>query len=190
MDSRPIALYDANVLYPAQLRDLLMRLAVGGLVRAHWSGQIHEEWMLNVVGNYSDISREDVEYTRSQMDRALPDAQVTGHKHLIEDLSLPDPDDNHVLAAAIHAETDYIITFNLEDFPDAKLRTHGVKAIHPDVLMSTLMSSSMEKLLKVVKRHRTSLRKPPLDREEYLEVLKATGLEKTVEKLEAHQDRL
>lgn len=171
-----------------------MRLAVSGLVRAHWSNQIHEEWMLNVVGNYSDISREDVEYTRSQMDRALPDAQVTGHKHLIEDLSLPDPDDNHVLAAAIHAETDYIITFNLEDnledFPDAKLRTHGVKAIHPDVLMSMLMSSSKEKLLKVVKRHRTSLRKPPLDREEYLEVLKATGLEKTVEKLEAHQDRL
>ncbi len=71
-----------------------MRLAVGGLVRAHWSNQIHEEWILNVVGNYSDISREDVEYTRSQMDRALPDAQVTGHNHLIEDLSLPDPDDN------------------------------------------------------------------------------------------------
>ena len=65
-----------------------------------------------------------------------------------------------------------------------------MKAIHPDVLMSMLMSSSKEKLLKVVKRHRTSLRKPPLDREEYLEVLKATGLEKTVEKLEAHQDRL
>ncbi len=171
-----------------------MRLAVGGLVRAHWSSQIHEEWMLNVVGNYSDISREDVEYTRSQMDRALPDAQVdarvTGHRHLIEDLSLPDPDDNHVLAAAIHAETDYIVTFNLEDFPDAKLRTHGVKAIRPDVLMSMLTSSPKEKLLKVVKRHRTSLRKPPLDREEYLEVLKATGLEKTVEKLEAHQDRL
>lgn len=44
-EARPVAVYDANVLYPAHLRDLLMRLAVGDLVRAHWSEQIHEEWM-------------------------------------------------------------------------------------------------------------------------------------------------
>lgn len=69
-EARPVAVYDANVLYPAHLRDLLMRLAVGDLVRAHWSDQIHEEWMRNVCADYADVTWEDLEYTRSEMDWA------------------------------------------------------------------------------------------------------------------------
>ena len=53
MPSPPVAVYDANVLYPAQLCDLLMRLAVGGVVRAHWTERIHDEWMRNVHADYS-----------------------------------------------------------------------------------------------------------------------------------------
>ena len=72
MTPRPIVVYDANVLYPAQLRDLLMRLAVSGLGRAHWSDQIHEEWMENVLANRPDLRREQLERTRALMERALP----------------------------------------------------------------------------------------------------------------------
>ena len=78
MTARPIVVYDANVLYPAQLRDLLMRLAVAGLVRAHWSDQIHEEWMENVLANRPDLRREQLERTRALMERALPSARVEG----------------------------------------------------------------------------------------------------------------
>jgi predicted nucleic acid-binding protein len=104
--TRPAVVYDANVLYPAHLRDLLMRLAVGDLVQAHWSDRIHDEWMRNVRADYPDVTWEDLEYTRREMDRALPDACVDGHHRLIQDLTLPDPDDRHVLAAAIHADAD------------------------------------------------------------------------------------
>jgi predicted nucleic acid-binding protein len=108
MPSRPVALYDANVLYPAQLRDLLMRLAVSDLVRPHWSEDIHEEWMRNVHADHPDVTWKDLEYTRSEMDRARPDACVDGYRDRIENLSLPDPDDRHVLAAAVEVDADCI----------------------------------------------------------------------------------
>ena len=56
MSKSPVAVYDANVLYPAHLRDLLMRLAVSGLLRPHWSEQIHEEWMRNVHADHPDVT--------------------------------------------------------------------------------------------------------------------------------------
>ena len=55
MRDRPVVLYDANVLYPAQLRDFLMRLALGEVVRTHWTESIHEEWTENVHADYPDI---------------------------------------------------------------------------------------------------------------------------------------
>jgi predicted nucleic acid-binding protein len=167
-EARPVAVYDANVLYPAHLRDLLMRLAAGDLVRAHWSDQIHEEWMRNVHADYADVTWEDLEYTRSEMDRALPDARVEGHEGLAEDLSLPDPGDRHVLAAAIYAQADCIVTFNLRDFPQARLGPQGIEAIHPDELVELLMDRAPECVLEVASRHRAALRKPPMNPGEYL----------------------
>ena len=113
MTARPIVVYDANVLYPAQLRDLLMRLAVAGLVRAHWSDQIHEEWMENVLSNRPDLRQEQLERTRALMERALPSARIEGYEQHMASVSLPDPDDRHVVAAAIEIETEIIVTFNL-----------------------------------------------------------------------------
>lgn len=188
--TRSVVVYDANVLYPAHLRDLLMRLAVGGLVRAHWSDQIHEEWMRNVHADYPDITWEDLEYTRSEMDRALPDACVDGHHSLIQDLTLPDPDDRHVLAAAIHADADYIVTFNLSDFPEARLNPHGLEAISPDELASILVDRVPEQVLEMAARHRASLRKPPLSPSEYLQALRNGGLEETADWLEVRRDDL
>jgi len=134
MPNRPICVYDANVLYSAQLRDFLVRLALGEVVRAHWTEQIHEEWMRNVEADYRDITKEDVRRIRSLMDKALPGALVTGHEDRIEDLTLPDPGDRHVLAAAIHARADCIVTFNVRDFPAAELETWDIEATRPDEL--------------------------------------------------------
>jgi hypothetical protein len=89
MTDRPVCVYDANVLYSAQLRDFLMRLAAGAVVRAHWTEEIHEEWMRNVEADYSDISREDLRRVRRLMDEALPSALTTGHDDRIDMLSLP-----------------------------------------------------------------------------------------------------
>jgi len=110
--------YDACVLYPAPLRSFLMYLAVTDLYHARWTNDIHEEWMRNVVKDYADIPREQVERIRDLMDSYVRDCLVTSYELLIGGLTLPDPDDRHVLAAAILSGADTIVTFNLKDFPE------------------------------------------------------------------------
>lgn len=179
----PAAVYDANVLYPAHLRDLLMWLGVCGVVRPHWSPEIQREWMRNLRENRDDISREDVEYTRSQMETALPDASVEGYDPLISNLHLPDEDDRHVLAAAIHISAEWLVTFNLKDFPAHVLRPHGVKAISPDDFIIMLHESRPLQVIEAVRKQRKTLRNPPMTASDLLAVFSRSGLSKTAEML-------
>jgi predicted nucleic acid-binding protein len=126
------ALYDSCVLYPAPLRDLLMRLAMTDLFRAKWTDAIHEEWIRRVLEDRSDLIRPQLERTRELMNAYVRDCLVTNYEHLVKAIELPDPDDRHVLAAAIHGHADVIVTFNLDDFPAGVLQRYGVEALHPD----------------------------------------------------------
>ena len=114
MEHPVTAVYDANILYPAPLRDLFIRLAQAGLVRARWTETIHDEWIRNVLKDNPQLSAERLARTRTLMNEAVRDCLVTGYEDLIESLSLPDPDDRHVLAAAIRAGAEVIVTYNLE----------------------------------------------------------------------------
>src|SRR5438128_11085266 len=100
------ALLDACVLYPAPVRSLFMYLAMTDLFRAKWTDAIHEEWMRNVQKDYPDITRAKAERIRDLMNAHVLDCRVTGYEELIPTLTLPDPDDRHVLAAAIQAGAD------------------------------------------------------------------------------------
>jgi len=126
------AVYDACVLYPAPLRDLLVRLGLSGRFRARWSAQIHDEWQRNLLRNRPDLTAMQIERTSGLMDRAIPDALVCGHEHLVAGLDLPDQDDRHVLAA---------------------------------------------------QRQRAQLKAPPIDVDQYLEVLLRQGLVQTTKLL-------
>jgi len=190
MPDRLVCVYDANVLYSAQLRDFLVRLALGEVVRAHWSERVHEEWMRNVRADYPDITEEDVRRIRSLMDKALPGATVTGHEDRIEDLTLPDPSDRHVLAAAIHAGADCIVTFNVRDFPTAELEPWGIEARRPDELARGLFDEVPDRLIEVASAHRQSLTRPSKTPEEYLQLLRGCGLEKTARLLKEHRERI
>jgi hypothetical protein len=97
------AVLDASVLYPALLRNMLMRLALHGLFRARWSERIHDEWIAALLRNRLDLTRARVERTRNLMDSHIQDALVAGYESRIESVTLPDADDRHVLAAAILA---------------------------------------------------------------------------------------
>lgn len=187
---RPVAVYDANVLYPAQLRDFLMRLALQEAVRAHWTDKIHDEWMRNVEADYPDITWEDLRRIRGLMEKALPAASIDGYEDLAATLSLPDPSDRHVLAAAIRAEAGYIVTFNVADFPNSALDPHGVQATGPDDFTSELTNRFPEKVLRAARTHRTSLSHPPKDPGEYLSLLKESGLEETARRLSGRKDRI
>lgn len=126
------ALLDANVLYPAALRDLFLWLATGGLFSPRWSQTIHAEWMRSVLADRPDLSRAQLERTRTLMDQVDPQSLVTGYEARIPSLHLPDADDRHVLAAALEAQATVIVTFNLSDFPAETLAPLGVQALHPD----------------------------------------------------------
>ena len=136
------ALYDACVLYPAPLRDLLMHLAITDLFRARWTDQIHDEWIRSLLDNRPDLKLEQLERTRTLMNSHVRDCLVTGFEPLIDGLTLPDPDDRHVLAAAIRTRASVIVTFNLDDFPSDVLEPVGLEAQHPDEFVTHLIDLS------------------------------------------------
>lgn len=117
------------MLYPAPLRDLLLRLAVVDVFAARWTERIHNEWIRNVLKNRTDISPEQLERTRTLMNANVRDCLVSDYEKLESGLSLPDEDDRHVLAAAIQCGAQAIVTFNLKDFPSDELEKYGVEAI-------------------------------------------------------------
>jgi len=140
--------------YPAPLRDLFIRLAQAGLVQAKWTDAIHEEWMRNVLKDRPDLSPERLARTKALMDRAVRDCLVIGHETLIDSLRLPDADDCHVLAAAIHGKASVIITYNLKDFPADILSRYDIKALHPDDFLTDLFDEVTVPVIDTVKRQR------------------------------------
>lgn len=178
--ARFTAFFDANVLYPADLRNLLMHLALTGLFRATWSAGVHEEWMSALLRNRPDLSREKLERTRMLMDQHATDALVTGYEDLIPGLHLPDPNDRHVLAAAIRGRADVIVTANLRDFPAEALAEFGIDAQHPDEFVLHLLDLAPGIVAAAAQNHRESLKNPPKTIDEYLNALEALGLTQTV----------
>lgn len=174
------ALFDACVLYPAPLRDLLMHLALTDLFRAKWTDRIHDEWIRNVLEQRPDLRREQLERTRQLMNAHVRDCLVSGYEDLIPALSLPDPDDRHVLAAAIRARADVIVTYNLHDFPNAALAPYGIDAQHPDEFVAHLLDLAPQSVCIAARRQRQSLRRPPATVEEFLATLERQGLPQTV----------
>jgi predicted nucleic acid-binding protein len=178
------AFLDASVLYPVSLRGLLMRLTLARTYQARWSAKIHEEWIRAVLRDNPAIPIARLYDLRDAMDRrAGDDVVVTGYEPLIETLTLPDPDDRHVLAAAIAGEANIIITHNLRDFPEATLAAHKIQAMHPDQFIRHLIDISPAKVLEIVHDQHMSLTKPPMSMPELLALFEKIGLVETVTEL-------
>ncbi|GHU18476.1 PIN domain-containing protein [Betaproteobacteria bacterium] len=183
MGSNLTVIYDACVLYPAPLRDFLMRLALTDLYRARWTNMIHDEWTRNVLKQRPDLKAVDLGRTRSLMNAHVRDSLVTGFEHLIPSIELPDADDRHVVAAAIHGGANLIVTFNLKDFPPERLKSYSLAAQHPDDFISGLLDLHAAKVRETAARHRRSLKNPPKTADEYLDTLLKQGLTQTVDLL-------
>ncbi len=184
-------IFDACVLYPAPLRDLLMSLATTELFRARWSPDIQEEWMRAVLAQNKDnpnVTRACLERTRQLMDANVLDSVVTGYERLIDGIALPHAQDRHVVAAAIRAGANVIVTFNLKHFPDYALREFGIHAAHPDEFVSRLLDLDAGAVCLAVKQHRARLKKPPMDVTGYLESLQRQELTQTVAALRPYID--
>jgi predicted nucleic acid-binding protein len=171
-----VVLYDANVLYPSTLRDLLIRIAQAGLVQAKWTDQILDEVFGNLAANRPDLDPQKLARTRELMNKAVRDCLVTGYEPLIDALALPDPDDRHVLAAAIKARAQVIVTSNLKDFPPATLEPWDMEAKSPDEFILDQIDLSRETVYGAVQRIADSMTTPPASLADVLAMLERDGL--------------
>lgn len=174
------AFFDANVFYPFQLRDLVMRLASKDLFRARWSEKVSEEWIGALLKERPDLQRSRLEATRDKMNQHVRDAIVRGYEYLIPVLVLPDKNDVHVLAAAIHGRADVLVTGNLKHFPDEVLQEHNLHAQHPDEFIAHLIDLEAPAAVNAVREARAALRNPTRSAEQYLASLERAGLPQTV----------
>ena len=181
------AVYDACVLYSAPLRDLLLRLAFAKLVIPFWSEEIRNEWVYRLLQKRPDLKRENMERTCREMDFHFPNGLVHGYEFIIPTLQLPDPKDRHVLAVAIHVKAEYIVTFNLKDFPRPALLSHNVEAISPDDFVLRVIDYDTNTFIKTIAKHRAFLIHPPKTVDEYLATLEKQGLPQTVAFLRKHE---
>lgn len=167
-----------------------MRLAAEDLIRPRWTNAIHDEWIRSVLQNRPDLTNAQLLRTRELMDAHVPSALVTGYQRRIKKLRLPDPDDRHVLAAAIHASATAIVTFNISDFPTKVLQPHGIISAHPDPFCEELLTEYSLEFCKAVRTQREHLRKPRVAVEQFLDILLQQGLRKTVQLLRTYSAEL
>jgi predicted nucleic acid-binding protein len=179
--SRYTVMLDACVLYPAPLRDLLIELASTDLFRAKWTERIHDEWISALLRNRPELNEERLrKHTVARMNDAVLNGLVSGYEAIEAGLELPDANDHHVLAAAIHSKCDAIVTLNLKDFPKDQLDRYELELLHPDDFLHFQYDLGEADVVTSVQRIRQRLRKPALSAQEYLQILKAQGLPKTV----------
>lgn len=165
------AVLDTCALYPAHLRDTLLRLAERGLYRALWSANIVEELRRNLI---DVVDPSAVGHLLGQRAAAFPDAEVTGHRSLIDGQTC-DPKDRHVLAAAVRANAGAIVTFNTTDFPDHSVEQYAIEVIHPDTFLLDLPDLAPGALFEELSRQAAANRRAPRTLPQILDALERGG---------------
>lgn len=148
------------MLYGDLLRNLLLRLAAEKVCTIHWSAKVQDEWKRHLVED-AGYSEAVIARTQARMEAAFPTAAVTDYEALMSQLSLPDADDRHVLAAALKVEADILVTFNLKDFPEMAMPVR-LTVQHPDVVLKHLFTANPEGCRITLTKLVASLKNPPM----------------------------
>lgn len=135
---------DACVLYPPLVRGILLRLAQAGRFTPRWSPRVLAEWRIAAARNGGIDAEDRAADVAAAMEALFPAAAVAPDLEVEQTLDLPDAADVHVLAAAIAAGADTLLTFNLRDFPGRRLAAHGITPRHPDGFLWELFSHAPE----------------------------------------------
>lgn len=147
---------DACVLYPSVMRSLLLGAADAGLYQPFWSDRVLEEWALAAARHGQEaIARTDIALVRLRW----PDAEVAPRARDESRLVLPDENDVHVLASAIAASAEILVTLNAKDFPRHTLNAEGLSRQDPDAFLHALWVEAPDRMIDVATNvHETSLR--------------------------------
>jgi len=151
---------DSCVLYPIVLTDTLLRIAEQSVFRPYWSSDVMEELQRNLE-LIPQISPEMATRRIEQMNRAFPDAMVTGYEALVDGMGC-DAKDRHVLAAAVHSDCQIVVTFNLKHFPSDEMRRHHLEAVHPDAFLLDQLELYPEEVVHALWRQSTESARPKL----------------------------
>ncbi len=175
------AVLDTNVIYPIEIRDLLFWFAHFDLFTVKWSNHILDEW-INVM-NRKGINQSEIIKRTSFANLAFPDALVTNYESLIDNLSLPDEKDRHVLAAAIKTNANVIVTNNLKDFPNDYLATFGLSAKSADDFIADIIDLNHKKAIEAFRKLVLNRTNPDVDEYEVLDNLRKNRLNKSADYL-------
>lgn len=165
---------DTNVIYPLEIRDLLFWFSYYDLFTPKWSSGIFEEWE-NVMRR-KRVSDDEIVKRINMANKAFPDALVNNYESLVDKLELPDPKDNHVLAAAIKTNANIIVTNNLKHFPEEYLARFGLKAKGADDFLTDIIDLDPKRAIEAFKKLVLNRRKPNLDEYEILDIYRKRGL--------------
>ena len=173
---------DACVLHPAILMGSLLWLATERLYRPFWSDTIWDEWQRSLEKRFGE-GNEALKMKRAMIESEFPEARVAPPEALFDCLKLPDPDDRHVLAAAVVAKADAIVTTNLKHFPPDVCDPLDIEVIHPDTFLVNAIDLDQDRALKAFQKQRASMAKSATTPEQFLARFEASGLVQTHERL-------
>lgn len=185
-----VAVFDACTLYPFHLRNILVQAAVDRLVDARWTDEIHDEWVRNLAAAAPGIPAERLQAICRLMNAAVPGATVSGYTDLIPTVTLPDPDDRHVVAAAITAGATFIITWNLRDFPAKALAKHHLRRQTPDVFLAEIYDQAPDLVVGSLANARRNLQKSRVSAPEFIGILAGQKLGELAKRMQGHVTEL
>lgn len=176
ISGRYTAVLDACVLFPRLHRDILISLADADLYTARWSAAIEKEWTENLKERYSDAN---IEYLLECMRQAIPDALIIEYEEFIPVIELPDPNDRHVLAAAIRGNADAIVTANVKDFPATILSKNDIEIQTPDQFVLNQVLLHPPRALGAIKRMREGWNRPAMSALKMVDLFEQRNLPQT-----------
>jgi len=169
------AFFDTNALYGSWLNDLLLRLADRGAFRPLWSADVLDELRRNLLKNGEQA--ELVDKRVGTMTSYFPDAMVSGYDELIAGMTC-DPKDRHVLAAAVRANAEVLVTFNTKDFPPDSITRFDVEVVHPDDFLLDQLDLFPGLVVAVLKELVAVYENPPVTMDQLLQSLARAGVPK------------
>ena len=182
--ARFTAVLDACVLFPIATADALVSLAVAGLFSAKRTVAIEDEWLGVAERRHPGLSSRFTNRRDAMRDAVLDwEVKAEGWQALAPSLTLPDPKDVHVLAAAIAGHADCIVTTNLKDFPASILDVYGLVALHPDDFIVAQLDLDLYSALGAFKAMRAHKRNPTYGAEEFAAAMERNGLVASAERL-------
>lgn len=181
------AVLDANVLFPLNVRDLLLTFAENGLYTVKWSSKLLEEMFGVFEKKRFPLNETEKEIQIKMYNKAFPDALVENYQKLIPSIELPDENDRHVVASAIKCNANVIVTYNLKDFPNDYLKTLGLTAIHPDPFIADMIDLSPKKCVEALTEMILRRDCPPITVNEFLQrINKNNNLKETVKEFKKY----